>query len=298
MLRNVPPDSQGRRHIPLRIALQGDERHNLVPVDWVSEVICDLIDTPAAHGRTFHLASREPITMRHCYEAAYRFFKCYGIKFCGRDWQPGSDVTPFEKAILAHGDRYHEYERTDPIFNTTNLHRFASHLPCPEIDDLVLRRYCSYGQQHGWGKRSWPLPVIPIWAEDMLQRMLLSLKHQEWLRFLDQLGIEEAVVGADILGPGGGQWRITIGKLGRPTMTSGLPSGGEPIVRLTAAKLAQLLGIAKRSNARLPGKISSASIFSLDSRPGPRLLRLLAAHLVRDKWVFQHRHASKRNVAS
>ena len=64
LLRSNSQDSQPQRHSPLRIPLHGDEQHNLVPVDWVSQVICEILDTPSAQGRTFHLAPRVPITAR------------------------------------------------------------------------------------------------------------------------------------------------------------------------------------------------------------------------------------------
>jgi thioester reductase-like protein len=152
LMRIVPPDGEGRRHAPLRLAVQGDERRNVVPVDWVSEVICHLLGDPTAHGRTFHLAPRVPITARKFFDMAYRYFDAYGIQFCGTDWRFNGDRTVFEKALLKHGKPYRDYELTDPLFSTTNLNRFAGHLPCPVIDEDVLHRYLRYGQKHQWGK--------------------------------------------------------------------------------------------------------------------------------------------------
>jgi nucleoside-diphosphate-sugar epimerase len=148
----TPPGSDGRRHAPLRLAVDGDEPHNIVPVDWVSKVICHLLDQPAAHGRTFHLAPRTPMTARQLFEAAYRYFNAYGLEFRGPAWRCTTS-TVFERALLKYCALYKEYERNDPEFCTANLDRFAGHLPCPVIDESTVHRYLRYGQQDHWGRR-------------------------------------------------------------------------------------------------------------------------------------------------
>ena len=53
--RNTVPGPDGVRETPVRFDMVGDEGRDIVPVDWVSAVICQF-DTPVAHGDTFHLA--------------------------------------------------------------------------------------------------------------------------------------------------------------------------------------------------------------------------------------------------
>jgi nucleoside-diphosphate-sugar epimerase len=153
LMMNTRPGNDGRRYAPLRIGLDGNERRNVVPVDWVSEVICRLIENPAARNCTFHLAPRVPITPREFFDASYRYFNAYGYKFCGKDWKLTGDTTVFEQAFLAHRIPYEGYERTDPHFDTSNLDRFGQDLPCPRIDETVLHRYLRFGEQAQWGKR-------------------------------------------------------------------------------------------------------------------------------------------------
>jgi thioester reductase-like protein len=160
VISRLQPDDDGRRYAPLRLAVQGDERRNVVPVDWVSRVLCHLIGAPAAHGRTFHLAPRIPVTARKFFDAVYAYFNAYGVRFCGPDWTPGSDATILELALRKHGALYRDYELTDPEFDTANLQRFAGHLPAPVVDEAVLRRYLRYGRQDRWGKRSMALQIV------------------------------------------------------------------------------------------------------------------------------------------
>src|SRR4029079_13999078 len=45
-----------------RLDLKGDERKNLVPVDWVSAAMTQLITNPEHHGQTYHLTNPAPAT--------------------------------------------------------------------------------------------------------------------------------------------------------------------------------------------------------------------------------------------
>lgn len=161
----TPPDSEGRRRAPLRLAVQGDEPRNVVPVDWVSKVICHLVDYPDARGRTFHLAPRSQITARKFFEALYRYFNAYGIEFCGADWNFDANPTVIEKALIKYGAPYRDYEVTDPQFCTANLARFAGHLPCPVIDESILHRYLRYGELNQWGRRPSLAHAVDAWAD-------------------------------------------------------------------------------------------------------------------------------------
>lgn len=153
LFKRTTASTDGKFTVPLRIALQGDERRNLVPINWVSQVICHLSATRSAHGATYHLAPREPITARLVLDAAYAYYNSDGVEFRGSDWDYGSDITTSEAAFLAHSKLYQDYELADPEFDTTHLQMYARHLPCPAIDQAVLHRYLRFGERDRWGKR-------------------------------------------------------------------------------------------------------------------------------------------------
>ena len=164
LLKTIPTDSSGQKHVPLRIALNGNERRNLVTVDWVSQVICELSELPAARGLTFHLAPQVPYTAQKFFDQAFQLFNCSGIQFTGateNEHSSNSRTAPskFERAFLNHTSMYRDYERTDPVFDDANVRRFAGHIPCPAIDSTLLERYLRFGQATKWGKRAWPLPA-------------------------------------------------------------------------------------------------------------------------------------------
>jgi hypothetical protein len=182
------------------------------------------------------------------------------------------------------------------VFDASDLQRFAGHLPCPEIDETVLHRYFQFGQADGWGKRRPQLPAVPIWAEEALQRLLSSFSRAEWRGLLRQYGIVDTVCGADVLGPGGGQWRIAIDGVG-PTMTPGLPSGDQPIFRFTVKKLAQLAGIVKGPRLGSHDRVLSVDNFSSDRRRCQRLIRGLVARLARSQRGQGHPEFGVRRIA-
>lgn len=276
LMSNIRPGTDGRRYAPLRIAVGGDERRNVVPVDWVSKVMCHLLDTPAAHSQTFHLAPRVPITARKFFDAVYGHFNAYGVQFCGTDGVPDGDLTLFEKALLKHGALYRDYELTDPQFDTANLNHFAAHLPCPVIDDSILDRYLRYGQQDRWGKRTSTTRTVNVWSRDILQYAVDALTCGECEGLL---GLSSGRLGLDIIGPGGGQWRIEIDGLNRPILVPGLPAGGEPTIRLTVSRLARMLGVSPKRQLVVSGRDASIAHFVHDKRRFRRIIRKLTAHL-------------------
>ena len=153
IVSNVEPDPDGRRHTPIKLDMNGNEKRNIVPVEWVSKVICNLHSNKQAHGHTFHLAPDVSLTPRQIIDAGYSYFNSYGIEFCGaravienqsqldHDWHSNMEI-------------YKSYEHSDPEFDCSNLKRFAAHLPCPEISEDVLHRYWTFGERVNWGKRA------------------------------------------------------------------------------------------------------------------------------------------------
>lgn len=157
--RNVTPGADGVRYTPIRMHMTGDERRNVVPVDWVSEVIGRIFKTPELHGRTYHLAPREPITPRQVIDAGYKYFNSRGVEWIG---PAASDATPgssLDQVVKDNMTIYESYDATDPQFDTTNLQRYLPDLPCPKIDEAMLHLYWRYGEEDRWGKRRWKKPA-------------------------------------------------------------------------------------------------------------------------------------------
>ncbi len=157
LVRNQKPDSNGVRHTPVNLRMTGDERRNVVPVDWVSAVICQLFGDPESHGRTYHLTPNTPITPREIVDAGYKYFNSHGVNFVGVDDRNNGDrVGRMDEDLHSNMTMYESYEVTDPEFDTTNLQQFAGNLPCPVIDEEMLHKFWKFGEEDRWGKRRRP----------------------------------------------------------------------------------------------------------------------------------------------
>jgi thioester reductase-like protein len=227
---NVEPDEEGSRHVPVRWGANGDERRNITPVDWNSDIICQLFENRDAHGHTFHLGPDHPATTRDAIEFASRFYGLTGIEFGGYGHTPDRPLNDLEKWIWANISIYGDYDFTDPEFDCTNLKKFAPRPACPKIDYAIAERLLEYAENDRWGKRK-PTPIDPP---------LLCV--ESFLKGFVQNAVSEAeaiTIGLEALGPGGGPWTLTISETSLTRFETGLPlvELDAPVVQIPMASL-------------------------------------------------------------
>lgn len=145
-------EADGRWHAPIRLNISGDEFRNLVAVDWVSAVMAQIVLEPRHHGRTYHLAPRQPVTARELEAAMANLFRYYGPVFVGSDALPRPDMNELEKAFYEYVARYAPYWAREPVFDCSNTWTVAPDLPCPRVDLSLLRRLTDYAVEDRWGK--------------------------------------------------------------------------------------------------------------------------------------------------
>jgi hypothetical protein len=143
----------------VRIPLNGDERCNFVPVDWVSEVVTHIVTHPDHHGRTYHLTPDRPVSAVEVHGALANYFRYAGPVFAGPEAFAQGDCTEMEKMYAAHVARYQLYTAEDPAFDCTNTRSTAPHLPCPPIDEACLRRLLDFAIRDNWGRGGQPEAV-------------------------------------------------------------------------------------------------------------------------------------------
>lgn len=202
LVRNTPPGPDGVRDTPVQFNLTGDEKRNIVTVDWVSEVICHLFETRSAHGRTYHLAPEVPLTPRQIIEAGYSYYNSRGVEFIGQTPANRQPISEIDRNAHENMSMYKEYEVFDPPFDLSNLREHAGHLPCPEIDEPMLHRFLRFGESDRWGKRK----VLHLGncasIEKHCQAIVTDLPAKSLANAL--------VVNLRVTGPGGGDWRLVI----------------------------------------------------------------------------------------
>ena len=238
MIPAQPADENGIRHTPVRLAMDGSESRNIIPVDWVSAVMVRLFETQEARGGTYTMAPDKPMTSGDMIRWSAEYFKSTGAQLCGRDFvaeevdrEENEDQWMFERLVKENMGTYEPYERTDNVFDMTNMKRFAGDIVCPEIDRTVIHRYIDFGEEDRWGKRRPPELKVKGWVGDAVAEMATGATS----------GNSEFTIGLDIQGPCGAQMTIGLNEDGIVFANMGLPDPADtPILRLQVDEWLQL----------------------------------------------------------
>jgi hypothetical protein len=140
--------------------VDGHERKNLVPVDWVSQVMARIITNPEFHGQTYHLTPRVPITVRLIRDVMEEVVGMYGLSFSGADGSMGIDQES-EQIFLKHMEVYHSYWKDDPEFDSTNTQRAVPELLCPIVDRQMLIRLARVAIERSFNWRDPKVEATP-----------------------------------------------------------------------------------------------------------------------------------------
>lgn len=191
------------------MGLTGDERKNVVPVDWVASAVKQIVCDPSLHGQTYHLTSADPITLSDMAEVMMQAIHTsqqagQSSQNAIQSSQPAGEadadsaisLDQFESQFRLQMTAYRSYWRDDPEFCNANVLAVSGIKPCPKIDTTLMERLCRYAIRNKFSTREFPSVPPPIDARSL---------------FGSQLGIAvrpgNASIGFQVNGPGGGQWQ-------------------------------------------------------------------------------------------
>jgi len=132
---------------------EGDEK-NFVPVDWISSVMTHIIGTPKLHQQTYHLVPSKRTSIALMSEVladALTIPKKSGKQ--NSNSETGFIFSDLIQTFLSQMHVYRSYWRNDPVFDYTNTHNAAPHLPCPVMNKERLRTLCRYAVESNFGLR-------------------------------------------------------------------------------------------------------------------------------------------------
>jgi thioester reductase-like protein len=138
------------------LGMDGRERKNLVPVDWVSAVMTRIILDPSLHGGTYHLTSTRPTSVDLLCRVFAEMLVEMGEQTKATGSSRPSSVLDPELLARLFGDQmdvYRAYWRDDPEFDVTATTRAAPDLPAPVMSEATLRRLCRFAISTGF---RWP----------------------------------------------------------------------------------------------------------------------------------------------
>jgi thioester reductase-like protein len=186
------------------LGLNGTERKNFVPVDWVSAAMLAVLHRNQRPNQTFAFVTEEPVTTRRLLETFRR-----ATEGQGRVTPSGTSLPQVlsgsDKVIQAYTKQhnvYRSYWKDDAEFDATNTSNLIPDLTCPRLSDETLDMLASVAieQRFNW------LPAAKIARFDT----------QAWLDSQQQKPIarngrphDEPSFVLSVSGSGGGAWTIT-----------------------------------------------------------------------------------------
>jgi thioester reductase-like protein len=181
--------------------MDGHERKDYVPVDWVSSVIAHLLGRPGHHGRTYHLTAAEPTPVAIWSLAIQHAVERYST-MADPSNPTGRDAKWFVELFREQAQIYRPYWRDDPQFDRSHTVAAASDLPCPTVDYDMLLHMARFAIQTNFGKQLRKSDPSNGEIQAHMQRLLAAKETQtpdeSWPTHL----------GLEVNGHGGGQWKL------------------------------------------------------------------------------------------
>ena len=175
LVRRLPLGSTNGRRLLSILGMNGGERKNFVPVDWVADVFQHVYQNRDLHGKTYHLTSSQPPSLADFVDVVQDAVETFSELARGDDPQKASEDW-FFRNYLSEVQIYRAYLQDDPQFDCENTQWAAPHLPCPVVDRelmLFLARYAILSQfgkrkdfverslvERAWEERSWDIPQV------------------------------------------------------------------------------------------------------------------------------------------
>jgi len=235
LLQSVPWDMLVQGDWLGRLQLAGNERKNLVSVEWVSAAMTQLIARPECHGQTYHLTNPQPVTAMDMQQAIGNVL---GERFSQQPPRLNAISEDFVASFRDQMGIYQSYWSDDPEFDSSRTQRALPDLPCPVIDTQVMDRLARYAITANFG---WPREAQAIAPQDIHERL------RGWLeQSATEMAEEESTspvrqINLRVSGPGGGAWLLSVaaGRLCR--VEAGFSHAANATCYVTAATMAALL---------------------------------------------------------
>jgi thioester reductase-like protein len=261
MAGRVPVKEMNERFFA-KLGLAGNEGKNLVPVDWLARAIVHLFTRPEHHGRTYHLASPEPVPVALIQQVIRDAIEQHYPKPLATSISD-AELAALEGLFYEYMSIYRSHWRDDPKFDLTNTRAALSHLPCPRMTYDVLARVSRYPVERNFIPPRHEQPAIDCDVRAHLGPLLEAARESHVA--------SGELVGLQVNGPGGGQWQLHWNGAQVVAADWGLPDTATAGFYLSAATFRALVS----QQASVDEAINSGRL--VVRAPGERLGELLGA---------------------
>jgi len=149
-----------------QLDMRADDSKNLVPVNWVAEVIVRTVQSEAAtpgengEARVFHWTNPHPVPCGSLQDAI--------VAAIGQEFSARQPHTPShsQSAVSSADFRqlmqvYEAYFNCDPTFDNSRARATCPQLPCPVVDSELLKKLADFAIAHNFGWPKVKLSVVP-----------------------------------------------------------------------------------------------------------------------------------------
>jgi thioester reductase-like protein len=280
----VPPEEMNDRFLK-RLGLAGDEGKNFVPVDWIASAIAYVVLHPEHHGRTYHLASPKPVSVRLLQSVVREAIR----RYCKRTVSVkanSSELDIYEKLFHDRLLIYRSHWRDDPIFDLSNTQSVLGHMPCPDMDfDLLLRVSRWPVENNFTSPKKFQKPgcidthsCLAPWLNSGENRAA-NIASQKSKNGETNQALPEPI-NLQISGSGGGQWQLLVRNGELVGAERGLAENGYPGLYLNSDTLAALVA----SSSTVEQSIRSGRlVIEGPSDTHPRLIGIMKTIVANNK---------------
>ena len=151
-------DADGNIAIPLYIPC-GEGPLNLVPIDWVTEIMANLVAIPAS-GKTFHITHTSPPTVKHTIAESLSLLGFRNVT-CGSGMlvqKQDGIMTVLQRAVLRGIGIYRPYilKEQERFDNTVLVETLCSAgkpwIPAPQFNRMLFKKLLDFAIERNFGR--------------------------------------------------------------------------------------------------------------------------------------------------
>ena len=243
------------------LQLTGEEHKNLVPVDWVSAAMSEVISRSELHGQTYHFTNPNPATVADMLSSiGAAILDLARTDETAKD-NPAIDPEKMTQSFREQMRVYQSYWSNDPSFDSTRTEMALPHLPCPTVDAAMMDLLIRYAidKNFGWPREMPATPKFPI-AEDLTP----WIEHGQQLNDMNGNG-ERRYISLRVSGSGGGQWHMIVDHGQLVGVGAGLRNGDSPTCYLNSDTFHRITC----GQLTWESALQSGRLFTAGSSPSP-----------------------------
>ena len=143
-------------YLPLRVHGLISKTLNLVPIDYIVDVIIRIFKKEESHNKTYHLINPSPPTIGYIQRSVNMSLKIDGVRIVEPKEFQTKPMTPWESFFSKSIKNYAPYlEREEPMFSADNTQYIlnGTSIRCPFISAGLISKLIFYCIHANWGKR-------------------------------------------------------------------------------------------------------------------------------------------------